>query len=124
MKFLSEEKNLKDQTVIFEQEMPEFKVNRQVQREMQLLKTLWDYVNVISTSLNEWKKTTWKKIDVEWMDQECKKLLRELRRENCYRYCFIFHTEMCSLISYKLNRKSIEISIPLFGSSSVKEAPV
>ncbi|XP_031848127.1 dynein beta chain, ciliary [Nomia melanderi] len=80
VKFLSEEKNLKDQTVIFEQEMPEFKVNRQVQREMQFLKTLWDYVNVISTSLNEWKKTTWKKIDVEWMDQECKKLLRELRQ--------------------------------------------
>ncbi|XP_015433748.1 PREDICTED: dynein beta chain, ciliary-like [Dufourea novaeangliae] len=78
--FLNEEKALKDQTVIFEQEMPEFKVTKQVQKEMQLLKTLWDYVNVISTSLNEWKKTTWKKIDVEWMDQECKKLLRELRQ--------------------------------------------
>lgn len=48
---------------------------------MQFLKTLWDYVNVITTSLNEWKKTTWKKLDVEWMDQECKKILRELRRK-------------------------------------------
>ncbi|XP_078035559.1 dynein beta chain, ciliary-like isoform X9 [Augochlora pura] len=80
VQFLGEEKNLKDQTVIFEQEMPEFKVNKQVQKEMQLLKTLWDYVNVISTSLNEWKKTTWKKLDIEWMDQECKKILRELRQ--------------------------------------------
>ncbi|KOC63491.1 Dynein beta chain, ciliary [Habropoda laboriosa] len=79
LKFLSEEKDLHDQAVIFEQEMPEFKVIKQIQKEMQLLKTLWDYVYVIETSLNEWKKTTWKKLDIEWMDQECKKLLRELR---------------------------------------------
>ncbi|XP_076749810.1 dynein beta chain, ciliary-like [Xylocopa sonorina] len=77
--FLSEEKELNDQTVIFEQEMPQFKVIKQIQKEMQLLKILWDYVNVIGTSLNEWKKTTWKKLDIEWMDQECKKLLKELR---------------------------------------------
>ncbi|XP_076235061.1 dynein beta chain, ciliary [Calliopsis andreniformis] len=80
LKFQNEEQVLQEQTDIFEQEMPEFKVNKQVKKEMQLLKTVWDYVNVISTSLNEWKKTTWKKIDVEWMDQECKKILRELRQ--------------------------------------------
>ncbi|XP_017887523.2 dynein beta chain, ciliary-like [Ceratina calcarata] len=79
LKFLSEEKDLHAQTVIFEQEMPQFKVIKQIQKEMQLLKTVWDYVHVIETSLNEWKKTTWKKLDIEWMDQECKKLLRELR---------------------------------------------
>lgn len=78
--FLSEENDLRDQSVIFEQEMPEFKVLKQIQKEMQLLKTVWDYVNVIETSLSEWKTTTWKKLDIEWMDQECKKLLRELRR--------------------------------------------
>ena len=61
--------------------MPEFKVNKQVRKEMQLLKSVWDYVNVITTNLNEWKKTTWKKLDVEWMDQECKKIVRELRRK-------------------------------------------
>lgn len=81
LKFLSEEKDLRDQIVIFEQELPEFKMTKQIQKEMQFLKTLWDYVNVITTSLNEWKKTTWKKLDVEWMDQECKKILRELRRK-------------------------------------------
>ncbi|CAK9799022.1 Dynein beta chain, ciliary [Anthophora plagiata] len=80
LKFQSEEKDLHDQTVIFEQEMPEFKVIKQIQKETQLLKRVWDYVHVIRTSLNEWKKTTWKKLDIEWMDQECKKLLRELRQ--------------------------------------------
>ena len=84
LKFLSEEKDLRDQTAIFEQEMPEFKITKQIQKEMQLLKTVWDYVNVITTSLNEWKKTMWKKLDVEWMDQECKKILRELRRKQIF----------------------------------------
>lgn len=81
LKFLSEETDLHGQIAIFEQEMPEFKVTKQIQKEMQLLKMVWDYVNVIETSLNEWKKTTWKKLDIEWMDQECKKILRELRRK-------------------------------------------
>lgn len=81
LKFLSEEAELHGQIAIFEQEMPEFKVTKQIQKEMQLLKMVWDYVNVIETSLNEWKKTMWKKLDIEWMDQECKKILRELRRE-------------------------------------------
>ncbi|XP_076625371.1 dynein beta chain, ciliary [Colletes latitarsis] len=80
LKFSKEEQNLEDQSAIFEQEMPEFKVNKLIRKEIQLLKTVWDYVNVINTSLNEWKTTVWKKIDVEWMDQECKKLLRELRQ--------------------------------------------
>ncbi|XP_054007046.1 dynein beta chain, ciliary-like [Hylaeus anthracinus] len=87
LKFLKEEEDLQDQTVIFEQEMPEFRVNKLIRKEIQLLKTVWDYVGVINTSLNEWKTTVWKKIDVEWMDQECKKLLRELRRE---KYFFTF----------------------------------
>ncbi|XP_076548684.1 dynein beta chain, ciliary isoform X2 [Osmia lignaria lignaria] len=80
LQFLSEEQALYDQSVIFEQETPEFKVTKLIKKEMQNLKTVWDYVNVIGTSLNEWKKTTWKKLDIDWMDQECKKLLRELRQ--------------------------------------------
>ena len=64
---------------IFEMTLPEFKQIEQVRRELRLLKNLWDYVNVIESSLNEWKKTTWVKIDVEAMDNESKKLMKELR---------------------------------------------
>lgn len=93
MRFSLEENDLQDQTVIFEQEMPEFKVNKRIKRELHLLKIIWDYVIVINTSLNEWKTTVWKKIDVEFMDQECKKLLRELRRK---KYFFRLSYYLCN----------------------------
>lgn len=64
---------------IFELQAQEFKHIKQARRELKLLKCLWDYVIVIESSLDEWKTTVWKKIDVEGMDQECKKLTRELR---------------------------------------------
>jgi len=31
--------------------------------------------------MNEWKKTPWRKIDVENMDVECKKFSKEIRGE-------------------------------------------
>lgn len=74
---------LRDQSNIFEQQMPEFKQIKLARRELKLLKNLWDYVNVITSSLDEWKTTFWKKLDVEGMDQECKKLIRELKRKFC-----------------------------------------
>jgi dynein heavy chain len=65
---------------IFEQSMPEFKEIEQVRREIKMLKHLWDYVNVITSNLDEWKKTVWKKLDIEGIDMECKKFTKELRR--------------------------------------------
>ncbi|KAG7187946.1 hypothetical protein KM043_013908 [Ampulex compressa] len=79
-KYESELRQLQDQATIFEQQTPEFPQVRQARREVRLLKNLWDFVNIVSTSLDEWKKTVWQKIDVEEMDQECKKLTRELRQ--------------------------------------------
>ena len=38
-----------------------------------MLKQLWDYINLVRTSIDEWKTTPWKDIDVENMDMECKK---------------------------------------------------
>lgn len=74
-------KALHKQANIFEQPVTEFKQIKLVRRELKLLKNLWDYVNIVLSSLDEWKTTVWKKIDVEGMDQECKKLVRELRRK-------------------------------------------
>ena len=38
-----------------------------------MLKQLWDYIFLVRTSIDEWKTTAWKDIDVENMDMECKK---------------------------------------------------
>lgn len=79
--FENELEVLTDTANIYEQQVQEFKQIKLARRELRMLKCLWDYIVIIDTSLDEWKTTVWKKIDVEGMDQECKKLTRELRRE-------------------------------------------
>lgn len=36
-------------------------------------------MNVVQSSLDEWKTTPWREIDVDNMDMECKKFGKELR---------------------------------------------
>ena len=73
--------NITETANIYEQQISEFKQIQQVRIELKLIKCLWDYIFIVQTSLDEWKTTVWKKIDVEGMDVECKKLIRELRRK-------------------------------------------
>lgn len=40
---------------------------------------LWDYIYLVRTSIEDWKKTPWRKIDVENMDIECKKFAKDVR---------------------------------------------
>lgn len=47
--------------------------------EIKLLKQLWDFVHTIKSCIESWKSTTWKKINVDEMDQECKRFSKELR---------------------------------------------
>ena len=77
---MEELRELSRTSEIFEQQTPEFKEIVSLRRELRMLKNLWDYSNVISSNLAQWKKTVWKKLDIEGMDVECKKLTRELRR--------------------------------------------
>ena len=43
------------------------------------LKQLWDYVELVTMSTEEWNHTLWKDLDVETMDMECKKLAKHIR---------------------------------------------
>ena len=63
----------KDSAVLFEVQVPEFRLLQQCRREIKMLKQLWDYIFLVRTSIDEWKTTPWKDIDVENMDMECKK---------------------------------------------------
>lgn len=40
---------------------------------------LWDFVNVIESCVSSWKKTAWKKLDVEEIEQQCKKFSKDIR---------------------------------------------
>lgn len=74
-----EMKTLQDSACLFEVNVPEFRLLQQCRREIKMLKQLWDYIFLVRTSIDEWKTTPWKDIDVENMDMECKKFAKDIR---------------------------------------------
>ncbi|XP_043280362.1 dynein beta chain, ciliary isoform X1 [Venturia canescens] len=72
-------RDIQQSASLFEVTVPEFKQLRQCRRELRMLKQLWDYVNIVRSSIEGWKTTPWRKIDVENMDIECKKFAKEIR---------------------------------------------
>ncbi|XP_028172090.1 dynein beta chain, ciliary-like [Ostrinia furnacalis] len=80
MLHLEEEmKGIQGSGSLFEVNVPEFKLLKQCRKELRMLKQLWDYVYIVRTSIEDWKTTPWRKIDVENMDIECKKFAKEIR---------------------------------------------
>ncbi|XP_045488493.1 dynein beta chain, ciliary [Pieris rapae] len=80
MLYLEEEmKGIQESGSLFEVNVPEFKLLKQCRKELRMLKQLWDYVYIVRTSIEDWKTTPWRKIDVENMDIECKKFAKEIR---------------------------------------------
>jgi dynein heavy chain len=64
---------------LFEVNIPFFIQLKQCRKELSLLKTLWDYVFVIRSSFDDWKTTSWKEINVDQMDIDCKKFAKDIR---------------------------------------------
>ncbi|KAK6632535.1 hypothetical protein RUM43_013303 [Polyplax serrata] len=67
------------QAELFEVNVPEFLTLIQVRKDLKTVKILWDYVNIIEAWFAEWKATSWKHIDIEGVDFECKRFGKELR---------------------------------------------
>ncbi|KAL1129229.1 hypothetical protein AAG570_013758 [Ranatra chinensis] len=70
---------LTEQAGLFEVSVPEFTTLMQIQKELKLLKILWDYIEVVKYWIGEWERTQWKKIDSEAMDMELKRFAKEFR---------------------------------------------
>ena len=70
---------IKSQAELFEIDVPDNKPLESCKVENQLLKVLWDYVFLVQTSIEEWKKTKWKHLNVEDMDMDSKSFLKEIR---------------------------------------------
>lgn len=75
----NEMKDIQESGSLFEVTIPEFKFLRQCRKELRMLKQLWDYVYIVQTCIQDWKKTPWRKVDVENMDIECKKFAKDIR---------------------------------------------
>ncbi|XP_063574371.1 dynein axonemal heavy chain 17 [Pongo abelii] len=64
---------------LFEVTVPDYKQLKACHREVRLLKELWDMVVMVNTSIEDWKTTKWKDINVEQMDIDCKKFAKDMR---------------------------------------------
>lgn len=64
---------------LFEVNIVDYKQLKQCQKELPILKELWDLVLVVRSCLEAWQKTPWRQINVDDMDMECKRFSKELR---------------------------------------------
>uniref|UniRef100_A0A803T9B7 Dynein axonemal heavy chain 17 n=1 Tax=Anolis carolinensis TaxID=28377 RepID=A0A803T9B7_ANOCA len=64
---------------LFEVSVPDYKQLKACHKEVRLLKELWDMIVLVDESINDWKTTKWKEINVEQMDLDCKKFAKDVR---------------------------------------------
>lgn len=72
-------KTLYDSASLFEVSVPEFKQLKACRRDVIMLKTLWDSITLVQSSFKDWNSTLWKDINVEQMDMDCKKFVKDIR---------------------------------------------
>lgn len=71
--------SLHDSAVLFELNPPEESKLRLCRREVKMIKQIWDFFYAVTSCIEDWKKTPWKRINVEDMEQECKKFSKDMR---------------------------------------------
>ncbi|XP_038597832.1 LOW QUALITY PROTEIN: dynein heavy chain 17, axonemal [Tachyglossus aculeatus] len=64
---------------LFEVSVPDYKQLKACHKEVRLLKELWDMIVLVNASIDDWKTTRWKEINIEQMDIDCKKFAKDVR---------------------------------------------
>ena len=64
---------------LFEVTVPEFKQLKACRREICMLKSLWDMIELVHSSFADWNTTLWSDINVENMEIDCKKFVKDIR---------------------------------------------
>ena len=77
-----EMQGLEDKAALFLVRLPEFKQVRLCAKELKLLKILWDTINSVRFQFSEWSDTPFSQVDIEGMDQDCKKMIKDIRGLN------------------------------------------
>ena len=72
-------KKLKQAASLFEVNVPDFKQLKACRKEVVMLKALWDMVTLVQSSFGDWNSTLWSEINVEQMDMDCKKFVKDIR---------------------------------------------
>jgi dynein heavy chain len=70
---------LQESASLFEVNTPDYKQIKACRKEVTMLKGLWDTVLLVRSCFSEWNKTFWSDINVEQMETECKKFVKDIR---------------------------------------------
>ena len=71
--------DLKEAAALFEVAVPDFKQLKACRREIVMLKSLWDMITLVQSCFSDWNTTLWSEINVEQMDMDCKKFVKDIR---------------------------------------------
>src|SRR6218665_1659501 len=71
--------SLVESASLFEVSVPAYKQLKQCRRDIAMLKSLWDYIFNVRASIDDWKTTLWKDINVEQMDVDCRRFAKDTR---------------------------------------------
>uniref|UniRef100_H2ZKA8 AAA+ ATPase domain-containing protein n=1 Tax=Ciona savignyi TaxID=51511 RepID=H2ZKA8_CIOSA len=71
--------SLHESAGLFEVNVPDYKQLKACRREVGLCKGVWDLVQLVRTSTDDWKTTLWADINVEQMDIDCKRFAKDIR---------------------------------------------
>ncbi|XP_064167563.1 dynein axonemal heavy chain 11-like [Anguilla rostrata] len=75
----TEMRKLQETAALFEVSFPDYKQLRQCRSDTILLKSVWDMVIFVKTSIEDWTKTKWKEMNVEQMDMELRRFAKEMK---------------------------------------------
>ena len=70
---------LETKSQLFVVRLPEYKQLRACKKELSLLKSLWDTILLVRYQFEKWSATPWSDVDVEEMEMECKKFIKDIR---------------------------------------------
>lgn len=100
--FEDEISKLGEQAHLFDLVLSDYKLLKATRKEIKQIKQLWDFINIVMSSMDEWKTTPWKKIDVEGMEMELKKFSKDMRTMDKELRAWNVYTQMEGVIKNML----------------------
>lgn len=79
---IGESKQLQEAQELFELYQSDYLKLQRCNEELGYLKSLWDMVGANMFTFNDWYKTPWDKIDVDFLMEETKKLTKDIKTLN------------------------------------------
>ncbi|XP_072903303.1 LOW QUALITY PROTEIN: dynein axonemal heavy chain 11 [Hemitrygon akajei] len=78
-KLEAEMQKLQEAAKLFEVNILDYKQLKHCRSDIVLLKSIWDLVIAVQTSIDDWTKTQWKQINIEQMDMELRRFTKEMK---------------------------------------------